>query len=91
MAEYKNFTDNVITFVRGSLAKYNEGKQNGKYLNDIYFASDQRTIFANGIAYGLTQAEEELLTTLGTTLVKAEMTKPGTFTFTDNLGNRHCN
>lgn len=86
MAEYKNFTDNVITFVRGSLAKYNEGKQNGKYLNDIYFASDQRTIFANGIAYGLTQAEEELLTTLGTTLVKAEMTKPGTFTFTDNLG-----
>lgn len=88
MAEYKNFTDNVITFVRGSLAKYNEGKQNGKYLNDIYFASDQRTIFANGIAYGLTQAEEELLTTLGTTLVKAEMTKPGTFTFTDNLGNK---
>ena len=88
MAEYKNFTDNVITFVRGSLAKYNEGKKNGKYLNDIYFASDQRTIFANGIAYGLTQAEEELLTTLGTTLVKAEMTKPGTFTFTDNLGNK---
>ena len=88
MAEYKNFTDNVITFVRGSLAKYNEGKQNGKYLNDIYFASDQRTIFANGVAYGLTQAEEELLTTLGTTLVKAEMTKPGTFTFTDNLGNK---
>lgn len=88
MAEYKNFTDNVITFVRGSLAKYDEGKKNGKYLNDIYFASDQRTIFANGIAYGLTQAEEELLTTLGTTLVKAEMTKPGTFTFTDNLGNK---
>lgn len=86
MAYIKNVEDNVITFVRGTLAKYNTGILNGKYANDIYFATDQRTIFANGVAYGLTEEERELLTTLGTTLVKAEMTKPGTFTFTDNLG-----
>jgi hypothetical protein len=86
MAEYRNFTDNIITFVRGNVAKYNNGIAEGKYTNDIYFATDQRTIFANGVAYGLTEEERELLTTLGTTLVKAEMTKPGTFTFTDNLG-----
>jgi hypothetical protein len=57
MAEYKNFTDNIITFVKGDSSKYNAGIAQGKYVNDIFFCTDQRTIFAQGQAYGLTEEE----------------------------------
>lgn len=57
MAEYKNFTDNIITFVKGDSSKYTAGIAQGKYVNDIFFCTDQRTIFAQGQAYGLTEEE----------------------------------
>lgn len=76
-----------INFYRGSLAKYNEGIVNGKYENDIYFVTDgQRTIMAQGKVYGLTEAEQKLLNSLGTALVSVDLVGSDTLKFVDNNG-----
>ena len=85
MAEYKNFTDNIITFVKGDSSKYNAGIAQGKYVNDIFFCTDQRTIFAQGQAYGLTEEESQLIETLDHTLVGVEYNEAShTLNFTTN-------
>lgn len=85
MAEYKNFTDNIITFVKGDSSKYHAGIAQGKYVNDIFFCTDQRTIFAQGQAYGLTEEESQLIETLDHTLVGVEYNEAShTLNFTTN-------
>ena len=85
MAEYKNFTDNIITFVKGDSSKYTAGIAQGKYVNDIFFCTDQRTIFAQGQAYGLTEEESQLIETLDHTLVGVEYNEAShTLNFTTN-------
>lgn len=85
MAEYKNFTDNIITFVKGDSSKYTAGIAQGKYVNDIFFCTDQRTIFALGQAYGLTEEESQLIETLDHTLVGVEYNEAShTLNFTTN-------
>lgn len=85
MAEYKNFTDNIITFVKGDSSKYEAGIAQGKYVNDIFFCTDQRTIFALGQAYGLTDEESQLIETLDHTLVGVEYNEAShTINFTTN-------